>query len=144
MTNERDLHLFTFKPEDDPVVADSQTKEACEFLHGRDIRAVQRLVFQALHGGGDPSPLLWVETFQIPLRSLQIVVPDVVAQPLPADFAIPAAYGDLLTGALVLVALVALRSGWPGGVIPTFLVPLLLVTHTMIFVRPLRRESRAS
>ncbi len=99
------------------------------------------------------------------------LVPGVVAQPLPAAFAMPAAYGDLVTGVLALLALVALRTGWAGALalvwlfnivgtvdllnalrhvnvapafgaawyIPTFLVPLLLVTHFMIFVRLLRR-----
>jgi len=99
------------------------------------------------------------------------LVPGVVAQPLPAAFAIPAAYGDLVTGVLALLALVTLRTGWAGALalvwlfnivgtvdllnalrhvnvapafgaawyIPTFLVPLLLVTHFMIFVRLLRR-----
>ena len=95
------------------------------------------------------------------------LVPGVVAQPLPSNFAIPAAYGDLLTSVLALLALVALRTGWGHAValvwifnvvgivdllnalrhvnvapafgaawyIPTFLVPILLVTHFMIFVR---------
>ena len=95
------------------------------------------------------------------------LVPGVVAQPLPESFANPAAYGDLLTGVLALLALVALRTSWTGAVvlvwlfntvgtvdllnalrhvdvapdfgaawyIPTFLVPLLLVTHFMIFAR---------
>ena len=99
------------------------------------------------------------------------LVPGVVAQPLPGAFANPAAYGDLATGVLALLALIALRSGWAGAsalvwlfnlvgtvdllnalrqaevvpdlgaawYIPTFLVPLLLVTHFMIFARLLRR-----
>ncbi len=99
------------------------------------------------------------------------LVPGVVAQPLPESFANPAAYGDLLTGVLALLALIALRTSWAGAVvlawlfntigtvdllnalrhvdvapafgaawyIPTFLVPLLLVTHFMIFARWLRR-----
>ncbi len=98
------------------------------------------------------------------------LVPGVVAQPLPSDFANPAAYGDLLTSVLALLALVALRTGWKGALavvwlfnvvgtvdllnalrhldvvpnlgagwyIPTFFVPLLLVTHFMIFVRMLK------
>jgi hypothetical protein len=98
------------------------------------------------------------------------LVPSVVAQPLPDYFAIPAAYGDLLTGVLALLALVALRSGWTGAIgavwlfnvvgtvdllnavrhldvapyfgaawyIPTILVPLLLITHFMIFARLLK------
>ena len=99
------------------------------------------------------------------------LVPGVVAQPLPGAFANPAAYGDLATGVLALLALIALRSGWTGALalvwlfnvvgtvdllnalrqaevvpdlgaawyIPTLLVPLLLVTHFMIFARLLRR-----
>ena len=98
------------------------------------------------------------------------LVPGVVAQPLPSDFANPAAYGDLLTSVLALLVLVALRTGWKGALavvwlfnvvgtvdllnalrhldvvpnfgavwyIPTFYVPLLLVTHFMIFVRLLK------
>ena len=99
------------------------------------------------------------------------LVPGVVAQPLPSSFANPAAYGDLATGVLAFLALIALRTGWGGALatvwlfntvgtvdllnalrhvnvapsfgaawyIPTFLVPLLLVTHFMIFARLLRR-----
>ncbi len=102
---------------------------------------------------------------------LVFLVPGVVAQPLPEAFADPTAYGDLLTGVLALLSLVALRTGWAGAVglvwvfnvvgtvdllnalrhttvapdfgaawyIPTFLVPLLLVTHFMIYVRLLKR-----
>ena len=100
------------------------------------------------------------------------LVPGVVAQPLPQDFATPAAYGDLITSLLALVALIALRSGWAWALvavwlfnvvgtvdllnalrhqnvvqdfgatwyIPTLLVPLLLVTHFMIFARLIRRR----
>ncbi len=99
------------------------------------------------------------------------LVPGVVAQPLPDAFATPAAYGDLTTGLLALLALIALRTGWAGALalvwlfnlvgtfdllnalrhqnvvpdfgaawyIPTLFVPLLLVTHFMIFARLLRR-----
>ncbi len=99
------------------------------------------------------------------------LVPGVVARPLPDAFATPAAYGDLVTSVLALLALIALRTGWARALplvwlfnivgtvdllnalrqanvvvdfgaawyIPTFLVPLLLVTHFMIFVRLLRR-----
>lgn len=98
------------------------------------------------------------------------LVPGLVSQPLPDGFAIPAAYGDLLTGLLALLALILLRIESKGAVsvvwlfnvigtidllnalrhldvapqlgatwyIPTVLVPLLLVTHVMIFVRLLR------
>lgn len=98
------------------------------------------------------------------------VVPGLASQPLPDDFAIPAAYGDLLAGLLALLALILLRIESKGAVpvvwlfnvigtidllnalrhlevvpqlgatwyIPTVLVPLLLVTHVMIFVRLIR------
>ncbi len=100
------------------------------------------------------------------------LIPGVVAQPLPGGFANPAAYGDLATGVLALLALIALRSGWTGALalvwlfnifgtvdllnalrqaevvpdlgaawyIPTLLVPLLLVTHFMMFARLIRRR----
>ncbi len=103
------------------------------------------------------------------------LVPGIVAQPLPSAFATPAAYGDLATGLLALLALIALRSGWAwtlalvwlfnivGTVdllnavrqqnvvpdlgaawyIPTLFVPLLLVTHFMIFARLLRRATKS-
>ena len=103
------------------------------------------------------------------------LVPGVVARPLPAVFANPAAYGDLAAGLLALLAFVDLRSGksfarplaWifnvagtadllyavtigalnnasPGmgatWYIPTMIVPLLLITHAMIFARLLKGE----
>ncbi len=102
------------------------------------------------------------------------LVPGVVWQTLPVEFANPAAYGDLAAGLLALLAFIALRTSWAGALalvwlfnivgtvdllyavtvgtlhgagsrmgatwyIPTFLVPLLLVTHFMIFARLLRR-----
>ncbi len=102
---------------------------------------------------------------------LVFLVPGVVARPLPDAFATPAAYGDLVTSVLALLALIALRTGWAGAValvwlfnivgtvdllnalrqanvvvdfgaawyIPTWFVPLLLVTHFMIFARLLKR-----
>ncbi len=102
------------------------------------------------------------------------LVPGIAAQPLPDSFAIPAAYGDLTSAFLALLALIALRTGrtralalvWIFNIvgtvdllyalshadavtdlgatwyIPTFWVPLLLVTHFMIFVRLIRREGR--
>ena len=98
------------------------------------------------------------------------LVPGIVSETLPGSFSIPAAYGDLITGVLALLALIALRKGWAGALalvwlfnifgtvdllnalrhadavphlgaawyIPTFFVPLLLVTHVMIFTRLLR------
>ena len=101
------------------------------------------------------------------------LVPGVVDQPLPTEFANPAAYGDLATGVLALVAIIALRSRWSVAIalvwlfnivgtvdlanalrhvdvapkfgaawyIPTMLVPLLLVTHVLIFKQLLARGS---
>ncbi len=115
--------------------------------------------------------LFWL-TLPHAFRYLGMVflVPGIVVQPLPDNFAIPAAYGDLLTAVLALLALVVLRSGWKGAMaavwvfnvvgtvdllnalrhvdvapnlgaawyIPTLFVPLLLVTHFMIFARLLK------
>ncbi len=101
------------------------------------------------------------------------LVPGISAQPLPEEFAISAAYGDLSSALLALAALIALRAGWAGVLalvwvfnivgtvdllyalshadvvpdlgaawyIPTLFVPLLLVTHFMIFVRLIKKES---
>ena len=95
------------------------------------------------------------------------LLPGIVVGQLPENFAMPAAYGDLLAGVLALGALILLRSGWKGAMaavwlfnvvgtvdllnalrhldvapnlgaawyIPTLFVPLLLVTHFMIFAR---------
>jgi len=106
---------------------------------------------------------------------LVFLVPAVVAPTLPAAFARPAAYGDLLAGLLALLAIVALSAEWPGALaltwlfnlvgtldllnafyqgrthdvgphlgsawyIPTFLVPVLFVTHFMIFSVLVRRS----
>jgi hypothetical protein len=102
------------------------------------------------------------------------LVPGVIYEPLPGNFAIPAAYGDLAAGLLALGAIFALRSRWAFAIpavwlfnvvgtvdllnalshfdvapslgaawfIPTLFVPLLLVTHTMIFARLLRGIDR--
>ena len=102
---------------------------------------------------------------------LTFFVPGVVAQPLPSFFANTVGYGDLISGLLALLALVALRGRWGLALplvwlfnivgtadllnalrhadavpnfgatwyIPTFWVPVLLVTHVMIFARLLRR-----
>jgi hypothetical protein len=100
------------------------------------------------------------------------LVPGMLVQPLPAEFAIPAAYGDLVTGLLALLALFALQRGsaraellvWTFNIVgtidllnalrhldvaplfgaawyvPTFLVPMLLVSHALVFIRLLRSE----
>ena len=104
---------------------------------------------------------------------LTFFVPGVVAQPLPNFFANTVAYGDLVSGLLAILSLIALRGGWSLALplvwlfnivgtadllnalrqaeavpdlgatwyIPTFWVPVLLVTHVMILARLLRRGS---
>ncbi|MCG8555633.1 MAG: hypothetical protein MJD61_10160 [Proteobacteria bacterium] len=44
------------------------------------------------------------------------MVPGVVARQLPDGFATAAAYGDLATGMLALLAVFALRRSWPGAI----------------------------
>src|SRR5262249_51660219 len=56
-------------------------------------------------------PLLLLHSFRF--IGLAFVVPGVVSPDLPAAFARPAAYGDLIAALLALLALAALRSG-PG------------------------------
>ncbi len=98
---------------------------------------------------------------------LAFIVPALNQPDMPVDFATAAAYGDLLSGILALVALIALKRRWAMAIplvwvfniigvadlanalrqdaailhmgatwfIPTFLVPVLLVTHAMVFER---------
>lgn len=101
----------------------------------------------------------------------------VLNQPgMPGDFANAAAYGDLMSGMLALLALIALKGRWSMAIplvwvfnlvgaidlanalrqtdaalymgatwfIPTFAVPVLLVTHAMIFARLIRHASDLS
>ena len=68
------------------------------------------------------------------------LVPGVVAQPLPAAFAMPAAYGDLVTGVLALLALVALRTGWVGALA---LVWLFNIVGTVDLLNALRHVNVA-
>ena len=116
--------------------------------------------------------LFWL-TLPHAVRHMGMVflVPGVVSQSLPSSFAAPAAYGDLTSGVLALLVLIALRNRWPATTalvwlfnvvgtvdllnalrqadavphlgaawyIPTFLVPVLLVTHFMIFGRLLKK-----
>ena len=117
-------------------------------------------------------PLLLLHGFRF--IGLSFLVPGVVSPDLPAAFARPAAYGDLIAALLALLALAGLRTRlgiglvwvfnlWgtadllyayyqgrigvgvePGQLgaayfIPTVVVPLLLITHGLVFrilVRP--------
>jgi hypothetical protein len=112
-------------------------------------------------------PLVLLHTFRS--AGLVALLPQVTGGALPPGFAVPAAYGDLLTAGLALLAafMLRLRPGWAlpfvwlfnlvgitdlvfamyqGAVtglpffhlgvywyIPTLYVPLLLVSHVIIF-----------
>ena len=103
---------------------------------------------------------------------LVFVVPALVGENLDPSFAAGAAYGDLASGLLAIVAALLLQAKWRGAtavvwlfnivgtfdlvnalrqaevvpdlgvawLIPTFVVPVLLVTHVMIFVRLFRQR----
>ena len=116
-------------------------------------------------------PLLFVHATRY--IGLVFLVPTVVPPGVPAAFAVPAAYGDLLAAVLALVALLALRGEWPGALalcwlfnvvgtadllyavsqgvrldvqlgaayyIPILAVPVLFITHAMIFALLRRRR----
>ncbi|WP_274651152.1 hypothetical protein [Paenibacillus humicola] len=52
-------------------------------------------------------PLVLLNTFRF--MGLMFLFPQVTGGPLPPDFAVPAAYGDLLTAVLAIIAAIALR-----------------------------------
>lgn len=121
-------------------------------------------------------PLLLLHAFRF--VGLAFLVPGVVSPELPATWARPAAYGDLVAALLALLALAGLKSRpglalvwvfnlWgaadllyafyqgnavgldPGHLgagyfILTVLVPLLLITHALVFWLLLRGETAAS
>ena len=118
-------------------------------------------------------PLLLLHSFRF--VGLAFLVPGVVSPDLPADWAAPAAYGDIVAAILALLALAGLKSRlgivlvwlfnvWgtadllyafyqgnqvglePGQLgagyfIVTVLVPLLLVTHGLVFWLLLRGDT---
>ena len=57
------------------------------------------------------TPLLLLHAFRH--LGMVFLVPTVVGPALPAAFAVPAAYGDLLAALLALLAIAALRQAWP-------------------------------
>ncbi len=122
-------------------------------------------------------PLLLVHSFRF--IGLSFLVPGVVSPDLPAEFARPAAYGDLIAAVLALVALAGLASEFgialvwvfnlwgvadllyafyqgligagiePGQLraaffIPTVAVPLLFVTHVLVFRLLMRGDGEAA
>ncbi len=118
-------------------------------------------------------PILVLHGFRF--LGLAFLIPGVVSPDLPAAFAAPAAYGDLIAAVLALLALAALRSGFGLFVVWVFnvwgtadllyafyegnrvdldpgqlgaayfivvgLVPLLLITHGLVFRLLLSRGS---
>ena len=120
-------------------------------------------------------PILLLHSFRF--VGLAFLVPGVVSPDLPIAFARPAAFGDLATAVLALLALAALPSrlgiilvwafnllgsadllhafyegnrttvrlepGLQGAAyfIPTVLVPLLLITHGLVFRLLLRKDA---
>jgi hypothetical protein len=120
-------------------------------------------------------PLLLLHAFRF--VGLAFLVPGVVSPDLPDAFAHPAAYGDLATSLLALLAIATLGVSWGNVIvwvfnilgavdllnafyqgnrlglgispglqgaayfIPTVLVPLLLVTHALVFRILLRTDA---
>jgi len=117
-------------------------------------------------------PLLLLHGFRF--VGLVFLIPGVVSPDLPAAFARPAAYGDLVAAVAAMLALAVLKMRWgialvwvfnlwgaadllyafyqgnrsgllPGQLgaayfIPTFVVPLLLITHGLVFALLFRRD----
>jgi hypothetical protein len=87
-------------------------------------------------------PLLILHSFRF--IGLAFLVPGVVSPDLPTAFAQPAAYGDLIAAVLALIALAALKSRAGLGAtffIPTLIVPVLLITHGLMFRILLQRDT---
>ncbi len=78
-------------------------------------------------------PLIFPHAFRH--IGMVFLVPGVVVQPLPSAFANPAAYGDLVTGLVALLALIALRTGWAGALV---LVWLFNIVGTVDLLNALR------
>lgn len=80
-----------------------------------------RLARLALHDA--LVPLLFLHAFRH--MGLVFLLPGVTGAVLPAAFAVPTAYGDLATGLLALLAILALRGRWPGALALAWLVNLV-------------------
>ena len=59
-------------------------------------------------------PLLWVHVFRV--LGGTILAPGSVDAGVPMEFRTPVGYGDMATGVLALVALIALRIRFPGAI----------------------------
>lgn len=141
---------------------------------------VRQYLWPALRGRSRPDglrPILLLHSFRF--VGLAFLVPGAVSPELPDGFSRPAAYGDLATAVLALLAMAALHSR-PGFIlvwafnlvgsadllfafyngnrtgvglapgllgaayfIPTFLVPLLLITHGLVFRILVQRDAVA-
>ena len=82
-------------------------------------------------------PLLFLHAFRH--LGMVFLVPTVVGPALEAEFAVPAAYGDLLAALLALLALIALRLRWPAA---RALVWLFNVIGTLDLVNALYHGAR--
>ncbi len=81
-------------------------------------------------------PLIFLHAFRH--IGLAFLVPGVVAQPLPSFFSSPAAYGDLVSGLLALLALIALRGGWG---LALWLIWLFNIVGTVDLLNALRHAN---
>jgi hypothetical protein len=63
------------------------------------------------------------------------LVPSVEAGPLPETFAAPAAYGDLLSGVLAFLALIALRGNWSVAMLTVW---IFRIVGTIYLINALR------
>jgi hypothetical protein len=68
-------------------------------------------------------PLLLLHAFRH--MGLVFLLPGFVGATLPAEFAVPTAYGDLATGLLAIAAAIALRYRWPLAILLAWLVNIL-------------------
>src|SRR5437667_1047467 len=64
--------------------------------------------------GAALTPLLFLHAFRH--LGMVFLVPSVVCPALPAAFAVPASYGDLLAALLALLAIAALRMEWSSAI----------------------------
>jgi hypothetical protein len=84
-------------------------------------------------------PLLFVHVFRI--AGGTILAPGAVAADVPSDFRVMIGYGDLATAVLALLAVIALRSKFPGAVA---LVWLCLIVGTADTVNAIIQSERFS
>ncbi len=85
------------------------------------------------------APLLWVHAFRIVGGT--ILAPGSVDARVPMDFRVQIGYGDLITAVLALVALIALRTRFPGAIA---LVWLCLIVGNVDTVNAIIQSTRDS